>query len=310
MGFILVMLKQVNKQIIEDISIELGIRPSFIEKDLYAVKLLNELLKLEYPNASLVFTGGTCLSKGYKIIKRFSEDIDFRVLTDKPFTRSQRKQFRTYIIEKVKNFPKFELLESSLLKSNESKFFSFDIKYPKEYTKDNSLRDNLKLEFSFEKTLLPTKKLRIEPIISKFIEHYEYTEVECVSLIEIGANKLSALMWRIDIKDRTQVKGSASNDPTIIRHLHDLAALEPLILDDKLKSCLNLSFELDKGRGGSNKNINIKEFAHKTLNKLKKDPYYAKEYKDFVEALSYAKENEKTGFDTALKSFERIINFI
>ena len=70
--------KQFDKQVIEDVAIDLGISPSFIEKDLYAVILLSELSKIEYKDANLVFTGGTCLSKAYSIIKRFSEDIDFR----------------------------------------------------------------------------------------------------------------------------------------------------------------------------------------------------------------------------------------
>jgi len=96
----------------------------------------------------------------------------------------------------------------------------------------------------------------------------------------------------------------------MIRHLHDLAALEKHILKDDLKQCINKSFETDKGRGGSEKNISLREFAQKTLSKLKTDSNYAKEYKDFVEALSYAKDSEIIDFKTALKSFERIINFI
>jgi len=57
------MQEQVNKEIIEDVAIELGISPSFIEKDFYAVKILNELSAFYYEKAKLVFTGGTCLSK-------------------------------------------------------------------------------------------------------------------------------------------------------------------------------------------------------------------------------------------------------
>ena len=89
------MQEQINREIIEDVAIELGISPSFIEKDFYAVKILNELSGFYYENARFVFTGGTCLSKGYGLIKRFSEDIDFRILTTVSFNRKARKQFQT-----------------------------------------------------------------------------------------------------------------------------------------------------------------------------------------------------------------------
>lgn len=50
-------------------------------------------------------------------------------------------------------------------------------------------------------------------------------EIDCVSAIETVGDKLSALTWRILVRDRADVK----DDPTIIRHLHDLAALEKMI---------------------------------------------------------------------------------
>ena len=81
-------------------------------------------------------------------------------------------------------------------------------------------------------------------------------------------------------------------------------------MKDDFKQCLKQSLATDKGRGGSEKDIILKEFAQNTLSKLKADSDYAKEYKDFVEALSYAKEAEIIDFKTALKSFERIVDFI
>jgi hypothetical protein len=36
-------------------------------------------------------------------------------------------------------------------------------------------------------------------------------------------------MWRVYIKDRTKPLYSKENDQTIVRHLHDIAALEDLL---------------------------------------------------------------------------------
>ena len=49
------------------------INPAIVEKDYYVTYLLKELVSQE-PN--IIFKGGTSLSKCYKLINRFSEDID------------------------------------------------------------------------------------------------------------------------------------------------------------------------------------------------------------------------------------------
>lgn len=304
------MKKQVKKNVIKDIAQKLKAKPSFIEKDLYALGVLKELASIDYDGAKLIFTGGTCLSKAYNIIKRFSEDIDFRIVTSTNFTRGQKKAFREFLIQKLKTLPDIKFLEDTLVKKNESGFFSFYVEYPKNFAVDNALRDGLKLEFTFENVLMPTNLCKIESIIAKYIKDAETAEIDCISPIEIGADKLSALMWRIDIKDRTKEAGSTANDATIIRHLHDLAALETLILKDDFRKCLEQSYATDKGRGGANADISLEEFAQKTLEKFKTDKIYEKEYKDFVEALSYASEAETITFTTAINAFKRIVEFI
>ena len=50
----------------------------------------------------------------------------------------------------------------------------------------------------------------------------EVAEFPCVHPVETAADKLSVLSWRARSRDRSR----ANDDPTIIRHLHDLAALE------------------------------------------------------------------------------------
>ncbi len=56
----------------------LGISATAIEKDYWVSEVLRVLAR-EFPN-DFIFKGGTSLSKGYRIIERFSEDIDVLVL--------------------------------------------------------------------------------------------------------------------------------------------------------------------------------------------------------------------------------------
>ena len=58
---------------------ELGLTPSIIEKDFWVCWILKRLFNLECVENHLLFKGGTSLSKAYKLIRRFSEDIDLSI---------------------------------------------------------------------------------------------------------------------------------------------------------------------------------------------------------------------------------------
>ena len=67
------------EQIILRVAENTGIEPSIIEKDYYVTLFLQRIIALQ-PN--IIFKGGTSLSKCYKLINRFSEDIDLNIETD------------------------------------------------------------------------------------------------------------------------------------------------------------------------------------------------------------------------------------
>ena len=52
-----------------------GLPPHLLEKDIWVVWSLHQLFTGPYAD-HLVFKGGTCLSKAYGVIRRFSEDVD------------------------------------------------------------------------------------------------------------------------------------------------------------------------------------------------------------------------------------------
>lgn len=55
------MKKLPEAEVFVDMAIELGVDPSFIEKDWFATELLVEIAKIDF--VPIVFTGGTSLSK-------------------------------------------------------------------------------------------------------------------------------------------------------------------------------------------------------------------------------------------------------
>ena len=173
----------------------------------------------------------------------------------------------------------------------------------------SNLRPNIKAEFTFENVILPPKNCTIKSLIGEFIDEPPIT-IECIQPVEVIANKLSALMWRVYIKDRTKPLHTKENDPTIVRHLHDIAALEDLLFTDEFVQILQKSYEADRGRGGLKNDYTLIEFLKITLDKLKKDKIYNSEYSDFVTSMSYAKTSEIIPFENALKILKKICEYI
>ena len=67
----------------EQAQAKLGLPPASIEKDFWVCWTLRELFNLPEWGEHLVFKGGTSLSKAWKLIERFSEDID--IVIDREF---------------------------------------------------------------------------------------------------------------------------------------------------------------------------------------------------------------------------------
>ncbi|MBW2654362.1 MAG: nucleotidyl transferase AbiEii/AbiGii toxin family protein [Deltaproteobacteria bacterium] len=294
-------------ELLEDIAVELGVDASFIEKDWFAVQVL-EAISLA-SNLNIVFTGGTSLSKGYGLIKRFSEDLDFIIVTSSNFSKSQRKAARANVLSILREIDDIFILEESLKSRNESKFFSLNVEYPQHYRLSETLRPNLKLEFSFAETLLSTMPTFIQSFITQFTTQESDCTVNTVSPVETAANKFSALLWRVNIKDRNFELGTPQNDPTMIRHLHDLSALEELVLESSaFTGMVHAAFKKDRGRCGSERKKSAKELANETLIKLTEDSLYQAEYTRFVDAMSYDVDAKKIMFENGLQSFKKIVS--
>ena len=84
--------------------------PAIIEKDYYVTYLISSLSNIENEYFKLVFCGGTCLAKAHKLVKRMSEDIDFKIVlknTGEVFSKSrlikELKIFRTQIMAAVED---------------------------------------------------------------------------------------------------------------------------------------------------------------------------------------------------------------
>lgn len=76
MDAFLTLVPEERRQICEAVADDLGLSPASVEKDFWVCWTLRELFTLPGIGEHLTFKGGTSLSKGWRLIQRFSEDID------------------------------------------------------------------------------------------------------------------------------------------------------------------------------------------------------------------------------------------
>lgn len=296
-----------NLQAIRDISAETGIRPGFIEKDWYAVQLLARLSSFQNSKGvSLIFSGGTSLSKGHGVIRRFSEDLDFILVSSSDISVGQRRALRQEILAHVIADDRFRVEDANVVRGDSHRFFKapilYDIAFP-----DGSLRPYLQLEMTFSENRMPADHCVIRSIVSEVSDAEPEAGISCISPVETAADKLSALTWRVLVRDRS----NPNDDPTIVRHLHDLAALEPVIVKSphEFRKVSQDSMLQDRLRRGGEAISSLPDGDRLTgaLEKMKQDSLYRDEYERFVTAMSYADDDDRIHFDDACSALERIV---
>lgn len=142
---------------------KLSISPAIIEKDYYVTVFLESLIK-RVPE--VIFKGGTSLSKCYKIINRFSEDIDL-TLSDYASTKLNRKRLKSHIIEVCKELG-FEIINIEKTKSRRN-YNCYEIKYPTTFF-ENSIKQFLLVETVFMIKSYPSEVKEATSIIYEFWE--------------------------------------------------------------------------------------------------------------------------------------------
>jgi predicted nucleotidyltransferase component of viral defense system len=124
-----------DQNLVEALAGELGTSPGLIEKDWHVVRALGVLASLDHKDAIPVFSGGTSLSKGWGLIKRFSEDIDFKIAqplsTSGTDARNKRRAFREHILTTLTQND-FEVVGAPQ-SGNQSQYFTANLAYKSQY---------------------------------------------------------------------------------------------------------------------------------------------------------------------------------
>lgn len=191
--------------IFENTASKMGLNSSIIEKDFWVCLVIDYLFnKCKYKN-SFAFKGGTCLSKVYGLIDRFSEDIDiildWRLLgykNNEPWeerTNSMQEEFNREAICRQNEFLKNELLP--MLKVALEDFIgtkinlsidsdgTIKIYYPRT-SDDKSILQEIRLEIGALAAWTPTTIAKIHPYINDcYPDLLKYSAVKLLATTDV-----------------------------------------------------------------------------------------------------------------------------
>lgn len=292
--------KDVFEQVILKVSEETGIEASIIEKDYYVTLFLKDIVELQ---PEIIFKGGTSLSKCYKLINRFSEDIDLNIDTETKPTEGQRKNLKRNIVSIIDKFH-FNLENADDVKSRRD-YNRYVIDYPTIFPSDY-LKEHLIVETAVYIKAYPCNRMTASSIIYDYLNKNGYDDL-------IKEYNLEPFELNVQSAERTFIdKLYALGDYYLSnaidehsRHIYDLYKLsEIVILNDELKQLVKEVYAERKphaqcrsAKDGIDMNILLQEIIDKDI--------YKKDYEEITSKMLF----EEVSYGTAKEALQRIVNF-
>lgn len=296
--------------LIEEVALLKGIEPAFVEKDWLVVQIIKAITTIQIEGFEFVFSGGTCLSKAHSLLQRFSEDIDFRVVAEAPrLSRKSLSMFKNIVVEALR-MQGFAIEDEQVKARDSNRFFSIDVYYESNFPVAKPLRPHILIEITVRNTQLPRIPLPVSSFVNELSKQpAEVAVIACIDPVESAADKLSAIAWRIP--DR--VRQGEDDDPSLVRHIHDLA-----LLKEKALACADFAALVQMSMGEDEeraKHVSLAGLAaaekfRRMLQVLETDLEYPKEYDRFVKGVSYATDGSTPDFAAAMQSVRALVEAV
>jgi hypothetical protein len=237
-----------RRQLFADATERVPTSANFIEKDFIVSAALNVLFGEDSPEAKkLVFKGGTSLSKGHRLIERFSEDIDLVIVRAELGFEGDRDPMNPDLSGKKREKLRDELVaeagkhvQTSLRPLLRDAFGPFGatieteegsddqtllIAYPSAFDeKDDYVSSIVKLELGARSATLPAQTLEISPYLADGLNlDLTATGIHTIAAERTFLEKLVLIHGRhCKYRDRGEIHNNANRES---RHYYDLAKM-------------------------------------------------------------------------------------
>ncbi len=180
--------KEVFREVIERVAEDSNRAAVVIEKDYYVTMILR-LLSQKLSN--VVFKGGTSLSKGYKAIQRFSEDID--ITFDEHIGEARRKKLKNEVLKGISEelgMPISNWDETQSDRDYNAYYFTYVSVWELE---DDRMLSSVKLETALGSYAFPTEIVPISSYIGEYFMKIGRTDLENRFMLDTFEMKLQSI---------------------------------------------------------------------------------------------------------------------
>ena len=274
-----------------------NVSPAIIEKDYYVTLIL---YKLEDQMPCLLFKGGTSLSKCYKIIDRFSEDIDITLDIDHQ-SQSNRKKLKKVIVNIC------EELGLTLINKDEIKSRLDYNCYKIDYCTENNLSElnpHLLVETVFMVKAFPYENKEVSSLIYDFLlAKNKYSVIENYELKKFNVHVQTLERTFIDKVFAICDYMLCNKDKGHSRHIYDLSRLLPKItIDENFKNLIK-EVRIERQQNDRCNSANDGLSVSKLLRKIIDTEYFKRDYIENTEKLL----SKQVTYDEEIQTLEEII---
>ncbi|HAT1820774.1 TPA: nucleotidyl transferase AbiEii/AbiGii toxin family protein [Legionella pneumophila] len=306
-------MEEIDPTIFADVADALGIEePVLVEKDYYAIQLLKLIHSINDPGYSIIFAGGTCLSKAHIDIFRMSEDVDIKLIPSSDIqneTKGQQRKLRGHLHQKLYALLDahtiFELSEKR--KRDEGKYLQCHVKYPRFHPTISAIRPEVQLEITESSLLDTTITAPISSMYSKTLKlPPEIPQCHCATIELTASEKLVALLRRTASYERNP---SRKEDETLVRHIYDLHLINQSNADkNKISKLLKEVIEIDIKEFG-NQHPQFRDDPYNELlygfERIQEQEKFKVRYQNFIGPLVYNKN--PASWEDSMKSLNEIV---
>lgn len=286
--------------VITEAAAMLEIDPSIVEKDYYVTAFLREIVKRQ---PDIIFKGGTSLSKCYKLINRFSEDIDLNIRSDTKPTEGQRKQLKTSIVSVIDSLG-LELPNPEDIRSRRD-FNRYVIDYPTLFSAAY-LKQQLIVETAVFMRSYPSRRLTATSYVYDFLNENGHKDI--IEEYGLAPFELNVQAAERTLLDKLYALGDYYLTRTITghsRHIYDIYKLLGIVeLNDELKQ-LNIAVReerrIDKLCASAKEDVDFTAL----LNDIIEKEIYRADYENITASLLF----DNVSYDTAIHALKAILKF-
>lgn len=196
--------------------------PVLVEKDWHVVTALAAINTADVKPFRLVFSGGTALSRAHRVIRRMSEDIDLKIVSDEPRSRPELRKLRDIVTSALLHAGfQFDPENTAHRDSgNASRYTIYRLPYTPVVIGEGALRPEIKIETAVWPLRLPSVERSVTSFWAEaFKQPPEVPSISCVALVETLAEKFVALTRRAGAE---LADAGGPRDKTLVRHVYDL----------------------------------------------------------------------------------------